>query len=406
MNKIKLLVLYFVLLSNCIFALENSKYIIYRPMEAKPCYEYMGNESVAEMRKMAVKIMRDTLTFVWSPKESFSYKKDNAGSGEYNYNAGKLYANLPYTNGGSGLFQWLHFYDYKTGVFDYYDRSNIGKKLGNSCAASVVWATSAVCSSIAKGLSITTGSLTLNNGWQPLGNYKYPKNVESYIKTGTDDIISQNTKDIMFESYALLKEADILVFCKTGKTGGHAMMAIDKAYVVRNPKTKAIDGNLSYIMIQDQGFKEHTSLLNGQTVYYHGGLNTKYTFDKLYEKRFLPITTLEYSGKKTFEKPYCKVKGEYSNLKSLQKCSIETNYRLAVIVCEIKNSKGDIIHNKPYIINGKNVTSGIASIFPMKTYLTDKLLKEIKSKNKEFTVKLWATLSNGKDYVLIDMKNM
>ena len=406
MNKIKLLVMvYFVFLSNCIFALENPKNPVYHPLKAKPNYEFKGNESIDEMRKRTVQVMRDTLTFTWSPKKSFSYSKTNAGEGIYNFNEGKIYANLPYTTGCSGLFQWLYFYDYQTGIFDYCDWPNIGKKLGNSCAASVAWATSATCSSIAKGKSGSSNTMTIYNGWQPLGNYNYPKNLDFYSKTGTNVIIAQNPKNIIFEAYALLKEADILVFYKTGKlgkSGGHAMMVIERPFIVRNPKTKAIDGNLSYVTIQDQGGVEYTKNSNGLLVSCRGGIGTKYTFNKLYKKTFLPMTTLEYSGKKPFEKSYCDLKGNYSDLKSLQNCTIETNYRLAVIVCEVKNLKGDIVYNMPYTINGKNVSSGIASNFPLKTYLTDKLLKEIKSKSKEFTVKLMVTLSNGKDYVLLD----
>lgn len=401
-EKICLIIILFVCI-NDVFASENLNNIEYKRLKEKPCYEYLGNESIEKMRERTVQVMRDTLTFIWSPKKSFSYTKTSAGAGEYNFSAEKWYANLPYTNGGSGIFQWLHFYDYRTGRFDYNDWANIGKKLGNSCAASVIWSTSATCSSIAKGFSGTTATLTINNGWQPLGNYKYPMSLDSYQKFGTDKIISMNSKEIMFEAYALLDKADVLVWAKTGKRGGHAMMAIDKAVVVRNPKTKLIDGKKSYILIQDQGGgNDLTRLVNGQTIFYRGSTNTEYTFDKLLKKCALPMTTLEYKGIKAFEKSYCELKGEYSDLESLQKCRIETNYRLAVIIFEIKSIDGAMIYNTPFTINGKLVSSGKASNFPLEIYLTNKVIKEIKSKKLKYTVKLWATLSNGKDYVLVD----
>ena len=109
---------------------------------------------------------------------------------------------------------------------------------------------------------------------------------------------------------------------------------------------------------------------------------------------------------KPFEKSNCKLEGSFSDLDSLQKCTIKSNFRLAVIVCEIKNMKGDIIFNKPYILKGKDITAGIGSDFPLNTYLTDKVLKDLKKKKTECLVKLMVTLSNGKDYVLLDSVKM
>lgn len=57
--------------SSSLFASDNIKNIIYQPMKTKPCYEYIGNESIDEMRKRTVQVMRDTLTLLWSPKKNF-----------------------------------------------------------------------------------------------------------------------------------------------------------------------------------------------------------------------------------------------------------------------------------------------------------------------------------------------
>ena len=118
------------------------------------------------------------------------------------------------------------------------------------------------------------------------------------------------------------------------------------------------------------------------------------------------MTTLEFKGLKPFEKPYCKLEGSPSDLDSLRNSTIKSNFRLAVVVCEIKNMNGDIIFNKPYMLNGNDVGDGIGDNFPLKTYLTYRLFKDLKAKSKNCTVKLMVTLSNGKDYTLLDSVKM
>ena len=67
----------------------------------------------------------------------------------------------------------------------------------------------------------------------------------------------------------------------------------------------SIDGANSTVRIQDQRaggetFYEHK--IDGHTVYLSGRIDATYTFDKLLEEDYIPVTTKEFRGLKDYEK--------------------------------------------------------------------------------------------------------
>ena len=374
----------------------------------KPCYTYMGNESIVDMRKKTVKAMSDMLSVKWSPKSSFIYKK-RSGDGYKIFGCvpGKIYAGLPYTNAGSALFQWLYYYDFTNGIIDGVDWKKVYYELGNSCASCVIWAVCATCNSIAVSNSATTYTMTNKNGWLPLGMYVYPDKLSSYNKKiDTDKIIKMNSKDAMFESYALIDVADVVVAASpiTGVTAKHAMMAIDKAFVVRD-KNRKIDENKSYIYIQEQSFSNYEEKENGQSVWYRGHLKRKYTFNKLLKSGYIPLTTSEFQGLLPFKKSQCEIKGNTNSIENLRQCFIKSNNRLAVLKCKIKTDNDALLIDKGYLINNKDISSSKASSFKISDLINDDIINKINDyRGNCYNVIINVTLSDGSDFELLNQK--
>ena len=119
----------------------------------------------------------------------------------------------------------------------------------------------------------------------------------------------------------------------------HATSKIAKitveAPVVKYLSDGTIDSANSYVMIQDQRAGGSTSffeVVNGVEIAYSGRLSAQYTFDKLLEKHYIPVTAAEFTSEKPYENAAVTVSDQNcSSIAALADITVEANYPLAVI---------------------------------------------------------------------------
>ena len=268
---------------------------------ATPLYTFDHTPTVYEMRRMAVQAMRDELSVQWYSPVDISFSKGGSAAGDYVYDAMRVYGGLPYTSAGIGLFQFLNYYNRRTGRLLYTDGDTFNETIGNTCASSAAWALFTVCTSM-RGLCISR-YLTKVNGYFPLGEIDYDESIADFEEKSTTAILKEAGSATVYEAYAQVQSADLLVFSKGGDEGGHTMMAITEAVVERDSRGN-IDPGASYIKIEDQrpDLQELTAS-DGSGVSFFGRRSTRFFFSYLYKNGYLPVTTAEFSGKKDYEAP-------------------------------------------------------------------------------------------------------
>lgn len=353
---------------------DNTGYVVENPM-AYPNYTFTDKPSSFTMRLTAVQATRDLLSIQWSTPKDLTYNKTGPVSHKlFQHMADTTYAGTPYSNGSTGIFQFLEYYDSETGRFWYPGTATeLGRNLGNSCADSLIWGYNTVCTSLQGGYYPST--MVYKNGYYPVGDYTYDFNITSYSKLPTKNIVAQNDKAVIMDSYAKVMPGDALV----SSTDNHAMMAITVAHLEHN-SDGTLDTANSYIMIQDQrggygaGFFEHDE--NGKIIQYSGRTSAKYTFDELYAKHYLPVAPAEFLDMKEYE--YAEVtatKESCTSLEELKGVKITSNYPMAVLNVIIKDSFGNekVIEKELFsgVKNGPPKEFDLSDLKSLNTYVED-----------------------------------
>lgn len=309
--------------------------------------------SVSQMRKLCVEFFRYAKTALWTPDESIKYISTSTGKAD-TMTGGTLYGGLPYVSNSSGNIYRLMDYMDSNGKVDmaYMLGTTSGqletaqlKYFGNQCAngAHVGW--SRVINSVTK---FNTAGMTKNNGYIPLGNYKYDT---AKIKTWsnkngyrTTDVVRENGEQVMFQAYALLQPADGLVYYTTA---GHVIMVATAAHVEYVPGTTTIDGNKSYITIIDQAQKWETYTgTGGRTYQVKSSVDAKVTFQQLYKSNYLPFTFGEFTGADKVEATSVNFSLTAGSItaKELFSAQVTCNYGITDAYVIIKDASGKQIY--------------------------------------------------------------
>lgn len=320
--------------------LDPSGYVVDGVMEY-PDYTFSSTPSPLELRLKAVAAFKDLLSVRWSLSNEITYNKTGPVSGKtFHHDADVTYAGTIYSNANTGLFQFLEFYDFTTGRINYPgDVEEFKENLGASCADAMIWGLTAVCNSI-------TGpyypvSMVYKNGYLPVGDYTYDFNITSYNLCPTYKIVEDNGKDVILDAYTKVRPGDMF----TSSPDNHGMMAISIPTVLYL-EDGSIDIENSYVMIQDQrggqgaGFYEVEE--GGQTIRYSGRTSAKFTFAKLLEKSYLPVTTAEFAGTKEYEACTASIDRECGSVKELLDATVSSNYPLAVVNVLAADSHGNV----------------------------------------------------------------
>ena len=295
-----------------------------------PDYTFDSQPDSMELRMMAVQAMRDILRIQWCTEKEITYRKNGPVSNkQFLHEPGKTYAGLLYSTANTGIFQFFEYYNTKTGCLEYPGTSDELKlELGSSCADALLWGWSSVCNSISGGFYPVM--MVPKNGYKIVGDYTYRQNIQTYNEMPSYAIIDNNPREVMLDAYAKMLPADALV----STSDNHAMMVIE-APVVKYLSDGTIDSANSYVMIQDQRAGGSTSffeVVNGVEIAYSGRLSAQYTFDKLLEKHYIPVTAAEFTSEKPYENAAVTVSDQNcSSIAALADITVEANYPLAVI---------------------------------------------------------------------------
>lgn len=327
MKKIFVLLLIPVLLLSA--AGCSQQYSVQTPMEY-PDYTFADTPSTSELRETAVEAMRNILTIQWSPGSEISYFNTAGRDKQFDYVPNTTYGGILYSGAGSGLFQFLEFYDPQTGQLNYPGSTyDLKTTIGSGCADALLWGWNTVSNSFYGGHYPTF--MVYQNGYYPVGDYTYKESLKSYYILPTKTIIEQNGVDVMLDSYSKMLPADALV----SSSDDHAMMVIE-APTVQYLSDGSVDAANSYVLIQDQrGGNSSTDFFeiteNGHTIHYNGRTSFKFTFEELLEDDYIPVTTAEFLGIKAYEKAEVTVEGTCSTIQELLTKTVQSNYPLAVV---------------------------------------------------------------------------
>jgi len=308
-----------------------------------PDYTFEGAPSNMDLRMTAVRAMRDTLSIRWSCTDGIYYCKTGPVSHKFfQHQPDTTYAGVLYSNASTGIFQFLEYYDQETGRLLFPgDGDDVKHVLGSSCADCLIWGWNTVCNSIVGSYYPVT--MVYANGYYPVGDYTYDTSISTFNRLPTNTIIEQNGEAVMLDAYTKVQPADALV----SSTDNHGMMVIEIPHVVYHPDG-SINKDESYVVIQDQrggtgaGFYEVEE--DGLTMLYSGRTEATYTFQKLLEKHFIPVTTAEFAGIKDYEVPTVTASAQtVKELEDLLAVTVESNYPLAVVNAWVEDTQGNRI---------------------------------------------------------------
>lgn len=319
---------------------------------AYPDYTFDTTPSTEQMRETAVRATRDLLTIQWTPAETISYYNTAGRDKQFDYKKGTAYGGVLYSGAGSGLFQYLEFYDSETGLLSYPgDSDEIRNTIGSGCADSLLWGWSTVCTSIKGGYY--PSMMVYKNGYYPVGNYTYNQSIQSYYYLPTKDIINNNGEDVIMDAYTKVLPADAFI----SSIRDHAMMVVAEPNVVYLPDG-TLDKENSYVLIQDQrggntaeDFFEVKE--NDKTVHYNGRTEFKVSFAALYKDSYIPVTCAEFLGTKEYEAAAVTTSNDTcASIDELKNLTIESNYPIAVINVTAEKEDGSVTLVDKILFNG------------------------------------------------------
>ena len=372
-------------------------YSVPSPMQY-PDYTFSGTPSTDDLRKTAVCAMRDLLTIQWTPSQGISYYNTAGRDKQFDYMPGTIYGGILYSGAGSGLFQFLEYYDTASGILSYPGTGDeLRKAIGSGCADSLLWSWGTVANSFSSGYYPSV--MVQQNGYLPVGNYTYDLDLKSYYILSTKDIIEKNGTGIMLDAYAKVLPADALI----SSSVDHAMMVIEAPKVVYKAGG-SIDTTNSYVMIQNQrGGRNSTSfyeILDGSTtVYFDSCTYLKMTFETLLSKNYIPVTLAEFMGTKVYDKATVTTQGKIcEKLKDLQNVMIESNYPIAFINAVLVSKNGNETELDKILFHGAN-GDGPPKTYNLSQWETLHTLETVNYK----AIKIEVVVSTGERFVVAEV---
>lgn len=319
-----------------------------------PDYTFEQEPDADMLRQTAVQAMRDLLSIQWTPVEGISYYNTAGRDKQFDYMPNTIYGGLLYSGAGSGLFQFLEYYDLETGHLSYPGTGDeLQKALGSGCTDALLWSWGTVANSFSSGYYPSV--LVQKNGYLPVGDYTYDPELKSFYIIPTKDIIAGNGEKVMLESYAKVLPADTFI----SSSADHTMMVVEAPNVVYK-EDGTIDTEASYVYIQDQrGGQSSTTFIEEKvddyTVFYNSQRHMKITFAELLKKNYIPITLAEFIGTKKYEKATVTTQGKVcEKFKDLQNVMIESNYPLAFISAIVVDNDGNETELDKILFHGAN----------------------------------------------------
>ena len=365
--------------------------------EIAKLYETDAAAAIAEARQLSVDFFRYCKYAQWTPSDQWDFTHHDDGRSPDTLHAGVTYGGLPYVGlAYSAIYRLMDFIDPATGVVDIYKAGGknheLQKMFGNQCAQGAYQGWSRFINSAKYG---GTPSMVESKGFYKIGNYIYDRHSQGWNKNyGTDECCTENGKEVLFESYALMDVGDGIV---NFTTAGHVVMIATKPEVIRDETTGKIDGTKSFVTVIDQTpqwSKKNDSA--GVPYDYQSNVDAKWTFEKLFEGNYVPFTYAEWLGNNKIETPSvrCLHTGDTITVEQLFNTWVKCNYHIYDIYCSIYNADGVEVakvatHNKSSsTYELKFESTGMQSVIWGN-------LETLDPAKYEYTAKIYAQLATG-----------
>lgn len=349
-----------------------------------------------QLRSICREYMRLMVNVIWTPDQSISYSYPSANAsdaaGELHLNFGTRYSGVPYSQAAANLESFLDYYDEETGVLALSRVGDaISEAFGNNCGTSLFWAWQRVSSTIDY---YGTRQICKAHGCVPVGKWTYDETLTDFYTVTTREIAQQNGKAVMLASYAALKPGDGMTLTARGTGGsviGHARM-VDEVHVVRD-SDGSVNGSESYVYCIEQASSGIDRVTEDGKVEGIGSYRSRYTFNNLYEKGYLPFTVAELCGQSTVQKAAASYKtGDGATaVRAFLAGTIRANY--CISRADITFTAGD---GSTYsVFREGSCRSTEQYVMKMSDLVSSGLLLRNLKKGESYTVSITVRLGNG-----------
>ncbi len=367
-------------------------------------------------------------SFRWTPAEDFQYTigKSHGLSIDLETNAvdvvtfkkGTIYEGIPYTTGVGSGYSFTKTMVGKTddgvmilglttdqlGGGNRQELYNVSR-LGNNCADYIFWAWSMVDTTISY---TDTPNMVPINGIVLVGDYElHNENALS----NTSFVAQSNGQQRMFRAYAELQKADGAVH--VNKSGGHSIMIVRNSTYYRDDGS--IDGAKSYVTILEQNsgcerYQQSTYIdpVTGQTIVRMQDLDVVFTYDRLYQMGYLPITckALVDPSPLPAEEIVDSFPKEEHTIENIFKGVFTCPYRISHVTIQIKDASGNVVQESTMFALGGEMRNFMLNRW---THPNEKpvLLGEINIDalaSGTYTITHTATISTGNEIVVRTME--
>lgn len=359
-----------------------------------PCFAGCGNdgelteaekEILAERRTLCEQNARWQASFRWTPAETVQYTigKSNGLTIDLETNAtdvvtlkkGTIYEGIPYTAGvGSGYSfvktsvgtteDGVMILDLTTDQLSGGNRQDLYNvaRLGNNCADYLFWAWAMVDTEISY---TDTLNMVPINGIVLVGDYEFQGNV---LKN-TPFVVQSNGQQRMFKAYAELQKADGVVHINA-QGAGHAMMITRNVPYFRDDGS--IDGAKSYVTVLEQNSggeryqqSSYIDPVTGQTIVRMQDLDVTFTYDRLAQLGYLPITckALVDPSPLAEEKIVDSVPAEEHNIDTIFDGVFSCPYRISHVTVKIADKDGNVVQESTMFALGGEMRNFLLNRF-------------------------------------------
>ena len=346
MKKLLALSLAFILLVSCLLGCEQNA----APTTAAPTTQAteptLDAESAAiltQRRQLVADYMRSMANYVWRAEETVDYF--TSGQTILHIEAGRLYRGIPYTHAANTLNAFCSFTTENadgtatlSGIHPNLMGNLKDARVGNDCSGAVQTAWAQLGADIQP--KITTYMIPAN-GFIRLGNFYAP----AENNKGSNGLCVANGEQVMYESYAFLQLADAVVYAKAS---GHTMLVTGNTVVRKEDGT--IDGENSFITTVHQTssyMKKETKAFDetyGEDVYQIYGIDDVYTYAKLFESGYLPLTCQALTDPNwQIPEPAVTDSVTQPGAENMFEGEFVSNYFISFVDCIVKDESGAVV---------------------------------------------------------------
>ena len=302
-----------------------------------------ATEEEQYMRDIAVDKMYRMGTIEWSPAVDLVYvSTSNAVGHNQNFYKGVKYWGLPYTGKSGDLSRFEYCFNEDGTTKEFINRNTIGSDIldmymGVDCSGGVYWAWMQISPSTEWRWTVDMFE-SANQGALKVGDY-----VGSDTLDDTMAIYKINEEQVMAESYALLRKADIATTWYTDPDNtsdhqGHTRMLAQDPVIYRTDDG-LIDIENSYVITHEQGAGLSNNYNSSWRIY------GKYTLREMFSNYYCPLTCKELQEGK---RPECWVTIDNDNTGKAYMTTgiIESNYRLISSAIRFYDEAGEQVWEK------------------------------------------------------------